>query len=166
MEIMTTFPQSAYKQRILALAGSADPRESLAQSRDAILSAAERLDDKMEQSYAPGKWTARQILCHLADVEITMGYRLRQILSEDDHRIQPIDENAWASRYGSLDARTAARSFRALREWNLELANSLRDVDLARPAFHPERGPEPAHELLRMWAGHDRNHLAQLEQIA
>ena len=112
-----------------------------------------------------GKWTGRQILAHLADAEIGVGFRARQALAEDHHTIQPFDEGAWARRYQDVDHEAALRSFLALRGWNIALFGRLAPEDLAREAYHPERGPETVGVIIRMLAGHDYNHLAQLERI-
>ena len=91
----------------------------------------------MARACAPGKWTARQILAHMADAEIAFGFRLRQSLAEADHVIQPFDQDLWAARYPSLDGQTAARAFCALRAWNLALVRTLNRPDLDRPVMHP-----------------------------
>jgi hypothetical protein len=156
-----------YTERILGFLGDRPYLASLEDTAGRIQAiAASLIPHGLERSRGAGTWTAREILCHLADVEIGVGFRLRQALSEDDHRIQPFDQDRWASRYGALDAAVAVRSFAALREWNLVLIRSLGPADLARPAFHPERGPEPVEAIIKMLAGHDLNHLAQLETIA
>jgi hypothetical protein len=156
-----------YTQRILGYLGDRPCLASLEETAGRIqATAAQLVPDRLERSRGAGTWTAREILCHLADVELAAGFRLRQALSEDDHRIQPFDQDRWASRYGALDAAIAVRSLAALREWNLALIRTLGPEDLARPAFHPERGPEPVDAIIKMLAGHDLNHLAQLETIA
>jgi len=120
----------------------------------------------MLRAYASGKWTARQIFSHLADAEIAVGFRLRQALAENDYVVQPFDQDRWARRYADLDGQAAARAFCALRPWNVALVRTLTPSDLARPAMHPERGMESVEIIVKMLAGHDLNHLAQLEQIA
>ncbi len=101
----------------------------------------------------------------MADVEIGIGFRVRQIVSEPGHVIQPFDQDAWSRLYPRLDGRIAVRSLTALRAWNLGFYRALSSEDLARVAMHPERGEESVETTIRMQAGHDRNHLAQLEQI-
>ena len=79
---------------------------------------------------------------------------------------QPWDEASWARRYANVDVETALGSYRALRRWNLALFRGLSPADLDRQAFHPERGPETLASIIRLLAGHDLNHLAQLERLA
>jgi hypothetical protein len=101
----------------------------------------------------------------LADAEMATGFRVRQILSEDDHRIQGWDEAAWGRRNGNVDVEAALAAYRALRRWNLALFRGLSQADLDRQGVHPERGPETLASIIRLLAGHDLNHLAQLERL-
>ena len=68
--------------------------------------------------------------------------------------------------YGGIDASLAVESLRSLRTWNLELVRSLTPEQMDRGAFHPERGEEPVGRMISLIAGHDLNHLAQLDLIA
>ena len=119
----------------------------------------------LSRSYGPGKWTGKQILAHLADAELAIGFRTRQVLAEEKHTIQPFDESAWARRYENVDAEAALGAFLASRRWNLALFRKLTAADLSREAIHPERGAETPDTIIRLLAGHDLNHLAQLEKL-
>ena len=119
----------------------------------------------LKKSYAPGKWTAGQIFCHLADAELATGFRSRQMVVEPNHRIQAYDQDLWARNYARQDPVAAVKAFAASRAWNLSFWRTLAPEDLARLAFHPERGDESVETILKLLAGHDLNHLAQLEQI-
>ena len=146
--------------------GDRNPLESLEATAKRVEAVANRLGEAgLSRSYGPGKWTGKQILAHLADAEVATGFRARQVLAQDNHTIQPFDESAWARRYANVDADAALRSFVALRRWNLALFRGLSAEDLARDAVHPERGPEKMETIVRMLAGHDLNHLAQLERL-
>lgn len=122
--------------------------------------------DGMDRSTAPGKWTAREIFAHLADCEIAFGFRIRQALAEDHHIVQPFDQDKWASNYAGYQAPHAMAAFTALRRWNVELVKSVRPEALAKPFNHPERGELTLRNFISILAGHDLNHLAQLETIA
>jgi uncharacterized damage-inducible protein DinB len=120
----------------------------------------------LERSFAPGKWSVRQILCHLADTEIAFAFRLRQARAEAHHVIQPFDQDLWARSYEAYDAESACRLFTVLREWNLLLIANLAPDELNKPLSHPERGPMTYQVIVETMAGHDQNHLAQIESIA
>ena len=75
------------------------------------------------------------------------------------------DENLWSRHYAAMDGLEAARSFHAMRGWNLAFFRRLAPAELASAAAHPQRGPETADTVIRIMAGHTLNHLAQLETI-
>ena len=163
---MTTVADDSYRKRLLGLLGERDALEALERNPEKVVAVVRKLGDAgLSRSYGPGKWTGRQVLAHLADSEVAIGFRIRQILSEDDHRIQGFDEGAWARRYTRVDAEAALGSYLALRRWNLELLRALEPRDLERQAVHPERGSETLGTIVRLLAGHDLNHLAQLERL-
>jgi uncharacterized damage-inducible protein DinB len=122
--------------------------------------------ERMEKPPAPGKWSARDILAHLADGEIAFGFRLRQALAEDHHVIQPFDQDLWAQGYSGCDARLALAALSALRAWNIALIQSVKPADLSKPVTHPERGTMTFQTIVETMAGHDRNHIKQIEAIA
>ena len=121
---------------------------------------------RLEISPAPGKWSARDIVCHLADTEIAFGFRLRQAMAEDHHVIQPFDQDLWAKSYSSLDAKLALATFAALRAWNVAFVRSVKPADLVKPVTHPERGTMTFQTIVETMAGHDGNHIKQIEAIA
>lgn len=146
-----------------------DPRKVIADTAHELIRIEEELGQEgLERSVAPGKWTARVILCHLADTEIAFSFRFRQALAEPHHMIQPFDQDAWASSYKatSFRAHTAVQVFAALRGWNLLLLDSLSPDAFSKPLSHPERGTMTFQILMETMAGHDLNHLGQLHSIA
>ncbi len=146
--------------------GDCDPLEVLAETQQRIPAIAHKLGrEGLKRTYAPGKWTAAQVLAHLADSEIAFGFRVRQIVSEPQLGIQTFDENQWARYYDGVDGLEAAQTFQALRPWNLSMFRLLDKDDLDKAANHPDRGPEKAGTVIRILAGHTLNHLAQLEKI-
>ncbi|MBZ5622173.1 MAG: DinB family protein [Acidobacteriia bacterium] len=147
--------------------GDRKPREVIAETSQRLASLAERLGpDGLERSLAPGKWPARAILCHLADCETVFAFRLRQALAEPHHIIQPFDQDAWATRYASLDAEAALAVFSAVRKWNLALLDAVTPEQLSKTLHHPERGDMTFQTVIETMGGHDLNHLRQLETIA
>jgi hypothetical protein len=122
--------------------------------------------ERLETPPAPGKWSARDIVCHLTDCEMVFGFRLRQTLAEDHHVIQPFDQDLWAKSYTSCDARSAVATFSAVRGWNIALIRSASPADLSKPVTHPERGTMTFQTIVETMAGHDRNHIKQIEAIA
>jgi len=119
-----------------------------------------------EKAPTPGKWNARQIVCHLADCELVFAFRLRQTLAQDRHVVQPFEQDDWAKNYGAYSASDALALFSAARMWNCALVNSLAPEAFAKPLTHPERGDMTLRTLIETMAGHDLNHLRQLESLA
>jgi hypothetical protein len=147
--------------------GDRDPLEVIAATPGRLKNLAKTLGPKgMERARAPGKWTAREILCHLADCEIAFAFRLRQTLAEDHHVMQPFDQNLWARPYAAYDAAAGLAVFTTLREWNLTLIRAVIPAALTKPVSHPERGKMTFQVILETMGGHDLNHLRQLDETA
>jgi len=159
---------NAYRERLLGLLGPDDPIEVLSGTPRRLRDLLETIGPSgLDRPFGPGKWSARHVFSHLADVEQAIGFRIRQTATEADGRaIQAFDQDLWARPYGRLDAVAAVRAFEALRPWNLGYYRSLPAADFAKVGLHPERGEESIETMIRMLAGHDRNHVAQLEKVA
>jgi uncharacterized damage-inducible protein DinB len=147
--------------------GDRQPREVIGATAGRLRALLEALGEQgAERKPAPGKWSARQILCHLADCEIVFAFRLRQGLAEDDDVIQPFDQDRWAATYDAFDAASALAVFTAVRSWNVRLIAAMPPAHLAKILTHPERGEMTVGVVVETMAGHDLNHLAQIEAIA
>jgi len=158
-----------YTKRILSHIDGKDPlkvQKSTAKKLDKLT---RRLSKKeIRRRPAPGKWSIAEILAHLADAEVVGSWRIRQILGADGTPIQAYDQNVWAEtfRYEDRDPRESLRLFRVLRENNLLLLKSVPRKLWENHGMHAERGKETIAQIVRMFAGHDLNHLQQIEKIA
>ncbi|MGH9601864.1 MAG: DinB family protein [Terriglobales bacterium] len=143
--------------------------QSIATGPALIATAVAGLDDAtLRRKPAPGKWCIMEILGHLADIEVLYGYRLRQMLADKNPVIAPIEQDDWARNLGYLEASPAELldAYQAARRANLRLLRRLKLEDLEKGAFHPElKRKVTVADLLGMMAGHDPNHLAQIERI-
>jgi len=122
--------------------------------------------DKLTKEPAPGKWSATEIIAHLAETEVVFAVRLRQTLAEDAPTIQPFDQDKWATTFSGISAQQALEVFAPLRSWNLMLIAAALPQSASRPVIHPERGTMTFLTLVETMAGHDINHLAQLQRLA
>lgn len=115
----------------------------------------------------PAKWSIGEIVAHLADAEIVASWRMRSAIGENGITIQPFDQDSWASvfKYQGRDARRSLEVFRVLRENNLVMLNELPRETWENYGVHLERGKESIAHMARMFAGHDTNHLLQIEGI-
>src|ERR1700722_12704940 len=106
--------------------GGQDPIEVIRATPAKLEELVRTLDSEaLNRAPAPGKWSIREVLCHLADVEVSFAFRLRQALAEDHHVIQPFDQDKWAVTYSCYDAVDAVAVFSALRQWDLALISCL-----------------------------------------
>jgi uncharacterized damage-inducible protein DinB len=123
--------------------------------------------EQLTKRASPDAWSVGEVLAHLADAEVVTAFRLRKIVCEPGTDIQAYDQNAWASglRYGSKDPVESLKEFKALREMNLRLLRSLSAEELQRYGNHSERGKETVEHVCRLIAGHDVNHLKQIEKM-
>ena len=119
-----------------------------------------------ERSYAPGKWSARQILVHLAQTELALGTRARHALTTPNYAAQSFDQDKWMARESGLDGPAALNTFLALAAMNLALFASLSPADRETTLTHPEYGALSVDWIVHQMAGHQIHHLTQLEEIA
>jgi hypothetical protein len=145
--------------------GDADPIEVIRSTPVQLENLIQALGPE-KLNLAPGKWSLRDILSHLADCEIVFAFRLRQTLADDHPVVQPFDQDKWALPYPHYDARTALAAFSALRQWNVALIAGLKPEDFDRTMNHPERGDMTFRTVVETMGGHDRNHLRQVEALA
>ena len=146
--------------------GDRVPIEALAESVDRIRRLVEQWNaDDFERSYAPGKWSARLILVHLAQTELALSTRARFVLAEPGYTAQAFSQDDWLPIDAETDAPTALSAFVALRALNLAMWKRLTPEQLERSFLHPEYGDLTVGWILAQMAGHDIHHLKQLHAI-
>jgi hypothetical protein len=154
-----------YLNELLDRLGEADPIAVLNATPAHLADFAERLaPDDWAVPLSPGGWCAAEVVAHLADVELGMGFRLRQAVAGRTS-VQPFDHELWARRYPRLDAALALETFRALRAWNLALLATFDLDDWLTELDHPERGRQSVDLVVRTMAGHDLRHLDRLARL-
>ena len=158
----------AYIAAVLDLVGDRDPMEVLRGTPDALNRRIEALSqEQIGRPEAPGKWSVREVLHHLADTELAWAYRLRMVLAHDRPTLTAYDQDLWAARlrYSEGRAEEALERFGVLRRSNLHLLEQASASDLQRVGMHVERGEETVAHMVRLNAGHDQLHLNQIERI-
>ena len=157
-----------YTQRILATLGGKPALTVQKSTPEKLATLVKRVDRKrLTKQPAPGKWSVAEILAHLADAELAIGWRLRVMLSSNGAPIQGYDQDVWAStfKYAKRDPKVSLETFRVLRENNLAVLKTVPKSLLENYYMHSERGKENVSHFTNMVAGHDLNHLRQIEQI-
>jgi hypothetical protein len=121
--------------------------------------------ERWVRQQVPGQWSPGQVLAHLADAEVVAGWRLRSILATDGVALQPFDQDVWAGafKYADVDVDEALVTFTTLRTSLLSLLGRVDRARLEHHGMHAERGRDSIGHLMRLYAGHDLNHLSQIE---
>ena len=115
----------------------------------------------------PGKWSAREIVQHLADSEMNSAIRLRKLLTEESPQIQGYDQEDYARRlrYNERDIAPALDALRSARATTAQLLEHMTEEDWAREGTHTESGRYTAEDWLRIYAAHAHNHAAQIRRL-
>jgi len=163
--VAETFEQ--YTARIGSYVAGKDPLRVLKRTPVALVRAvASATKRRLTARPAPGKWSAGEVLAHLSELEILWGCRLRLILGQNGVPIVGMDQEVWAenSDYRSLDPRRSLDTFVAIRRANLELLDRLSPGQRKRWGSHSQFGRLTVTRLTRLLAGHDLNHLRQIQE--
>jgi DinB family protein len=162
----TTIPQTPYSTDL----GSREPLSTMRDVTDRIRTIASGwTPQQFERSYAPGKWSARQILVHLAQTEIALGYRARMALTAattTGYEAQAFSQDQWMEIEGqAASGQAALAALIAMNAVNRALFESLSPAQRSTRFSHPEYGALTVDWLIHQMAGHLLHHVVQLEQI-
>jgi DinB superfamily len=137
-------------------------KEGYAQVAEALQGVREA---ELDTRPAPDKWSAREIVHHLADSEMTAAIRLRLLLAEDQPAIKGYDEAEFARKLHydrPVDASLAA--FRAARLTTAEILDRMSESDWSREGTHTETGRYTVEAWLQIYADHAHNHADQIRR--
>jgi hypothetical protein len=159
-----TAEPNAYRDALLAVLGEQDPLDIIAQTPRRVRELTEgRAATELERPPAGGGWSAADIIGHLLDGEIALGFRWRLILTADRPAYPAYDEKLWAA-LPKPPVEQRLQAWDGLRAYNLWLLRSIPGADWSRIGVHSEQGPLPLEVTVRAVAGHDLAHLDQLER--
>jgi len=161
-----TIPQ--YVQRIQSKVAGQDPLKVQSATANKLARLLKgKSPAKLRKRPAPEKWSVSEIVAHLADGEIIQSWRMRSILGAPGTPVQAYDQDAWAvsGHYDKRDPRKCLEQFRILREANLALLKTLSPEQWKQSGLHSERGEESIERIVTLVAGHDLNHLEQIQAI-
>jgi hypothetical protein len=115
----------------------------------------------------PGKWSAREIVHHLADSETAAAIRLRRLLCEDNPVIQGYDQDEYAVRlkYNQRDNTPALEAFHAARANTAQVLDQMSGEDWNREGSHTESGRYAVGDWLKIYSAHAHNHAAQIRAL-
>jgi hypothetical protein len=122
-------------------------------------------DAELDARPGPGKWTAREIVHHLADSEMTSAIRLRRLIAEDQPVITGYDQEEFARKlYYDRPIGASLEAFKAARLTSAEILQRLTDAEWARAGTHSESGPYSVEKWLEIYAQHAHGHADQIRR--
>ena len=164
---MKETPQQ-YTERILGFMRGKEPLEVQRETANTLGRLIKPLGKKqLSQRPEPGKWSITEILAHLADSEIVLSWRMRLVVCQNGTPIQATDQDVWSQTldYAGQHPKVSLETFRVLRKNNLRMLEALPKDLWENYGVHSERGKETLAHIVRMYAGHDINHIQQIERI-
>jgi hypothetical protein len=164
---MAETPQQ-YVERMLSNVREVDPWEVLTTSASRLRQLVTgRSETELTRQPAPNRWSVGEILAHLADCEVVAGWRLRSVLATNATTLQTFDQDRWAEvfNYRSAPSQESLEAFDVSRRANLRLLRTVDPSLFTNYGLHEERGRESVTHLVRLYAGHDLNHLRQIEEL-
>lgn len=157
----TTIPYSQF-------IGSADPFPVLTSTAARIAELSSGVsDEQLAEPPQPGKWSIHEIVAHLTDNELMVQSRVRLMLFEDNPHLTAYDQDRWVNGWTreKESFRETLERFRVLRDSTVRIFRNTPEHDLLRYGTHAERGPQTPGDYITICAGHDINHLRQMEAI-
>ena len=133
---------------------------------DAVVAALEGIDDAaLDARPGPDEWTAREVVHHLADSEMTSALRLRKLLAEDAPRIEPYDEAGFARRLPyDRPIEPSLEAFRGARSSTASILERLPESAWSRAGDHPEHDRYTVDDWLGIYAAHAFEHADQIRR--
>lgn len=164
--MQATFQQ--YVERLLGYLGEKDPFKILSSSPNKIKNLIKGVKKQtLYKKPALGKWSVAEIIAHLAETELVMGWRYRSIAEKNEVRIQSFEQDDWAqnSGYEKSDVDAMLELYRVIRVANIQFLKGLPKEKFENYGMHEERGKETIAHIMKLEAGHDLNHLKQIQMI-
>lgn len=122
-------------------------------------------DNELDARPAPGKWTAREIVHHLADSEMTSAVRLRLLVAEENATIRAYDEKVFAARlHYDRPIASSLLAFQAARLATGDLLDTMTDAEFAKTGTHSEHGTYGVERWLEIYAEHAHKHADQIRR--
>ena len=114
-----------------------------------------------------GKWSAAEIVHHLADSEMNSAIRLRKLLAEAHPVIQGYDQEVWAAllHYQARPIEPSLQAFRYARESTAQLFEHMSEADWRKLGWHSDAGSYHTERWLEIYAGHAHGHAEQIARL-
>lgn len=121
---------------------------------------------ELDFSPGEGQWSAREIVHHLADSEMTSAIRIRRLLAEDQPMIYGYDQEQFARAlsYRKREIEPSLRAFEYARSSTAQILDAMTEDDWHRAGVHSESGPYTAETWLEVYAAHAHGHAEQIQR--
>ena len=120
-------------------------------------------DEELDRRPAPNKWSAREIVHHLADSEMTAAVRARLLIAVDRPQIMGFDQDEFARKlHYDRPMEASLDTFKAVRRSTAELLERLTEADWQREGTHSEHGRYTLERWLELYAKHAHTHAQQI----
>ena len=112
-------------------------------------------------------WTAREVVHHLADSEMTSAIRIRRLLAEESPEIVGYPEDLFRRRlrYDTRPIENSLEAFRLARVTSAEIMEGVSGEDWLRTGTHSESGPYSVETWLEIYAQHAHDHAEQIRRV-
>lgn len=138
----------------------------LEETRDRTLAYFDLNDEQLARTYAPGKWTVRFLLHHLADAETVLSDRIRRTISEPRQVLWAFDQDRWAKKldYSRMPLDLSRRIYESVRAGVIYQAQQHYEQDGHLEFVHSETGVRTLKDEIEKVAWHNEHHLSQIER--
>jgi hypothetical protein len=132
----------------------------------AVSSALEAITEaELEAREAPGEWSPREIVHHLADSEMTSAIRLRLLIAQDAPTLLGYDQEAFVRHlYSDRPIEPSLAAFQAARAATTPILRRLSEEQWRRAGTHSESGPYSVEDWLHIYSGHAHDHADQIRR--
>ena len=123
-------------------------------------------DAQLTKRPDPKNWSAKEVVCHVRDIEESFMMRFLSIMAMDDPKFLPVEPDRWAvdRQYQRNDVPEALAAFKTRREETLRFLRGLKPDQWERGGIHATRGRMTLKDFVELMAWHDDNHLDQLKR--
>jgi DinB superfamily len=123
-------------------------------------------DADLDRKPADGSWTARRVVHHMADSEMTSALRVRRLIAEESPQIVGYPEEVWAERvyYDDRPIAPSLEAFRAARASTVPILERMTDAEWVREGTHSELGRYTPEVWLQVYVNHAKEHAEQIRR--
>lgn len=122
-------------------------------------------ESKGSHAYAPGKWTVKEVIGHVADGERVFSYRALRFARADETALPGFEENEYVpnGKFGLRTIQNLADELEIVRRSTVALFEGLPEEAAGRMGT-ASGNPFSVQALAYIIAGHERHHVTMLKE--